>query len=184
MRNMVFLNSGVGRFREVGNLAKLSKSDWTWAVKVADFDNDGRVDVFYSNGMSRNYNEKDDPTVMKEWPKGKTQWDMYAHLPPLKEQNLAFKNRGNLKFDDVSRSWGLDHVGMSYATAYADFDTDGDLDLVVVNLDEPVHIYRNNSADGHAIAVELKGTGGNLLGVGAAVEVRTKDAIHGGSFRR
>ena len=88
---------------------------------VADSDNDGLVDAFISNGMSRNFNEKDDPDVLRRQP-GKTEWDRHEHKPPMPEQNLAFRNRGDLRFEDVSKAWGLDHVGMSYATASGDLD--------------------------------------------------------------
>ncbi len=174
MRNVVYLNSGAERFLEAAYLAGLANSDWTWGVKAQDFDNDGRVDLLITNGVSKNFNDSDNPGAT-ELRLGETEWQRHvrAGTPPLKEQNLAFRNQSDLRFQDVSRNWGLDHVGMSYASAAADFDRDGDLDLVVVNLDEEVSLYRNNSQDGRRVLVELKGTRSNAQGIGATVKVRS-----------
>ncbi|YCM44529.1 FG-GAP-like repeat-containing protein [Verrucomicrobiaceae bacterium 227] len=174
MRNVVYLNSRGGRFMEAAYLAGLANSDWTWTVRLADFDNDGRVDVFFSNGMSRNLNVSDNPE-MKFINPGETEWDkhMRAKTPELREQNLAYRNLGEMKFENVSKDWGLDHVGMSFASATADFDRDGDLDLVVCNLDEPVSVYQNNTADGNRVIVRLKGRH-NSWGIGAKVTLKTE----------
>ena len=174
MRNAVYLNSRGGRFMEAAHLTGLANSDWTWTVRMADFDNDGRVDVFFSNGMSRNLNVADNPEIDILY-LGETEWDkhMRAKTPELREQNLAFRNLGDLKFENVSEDWGLDHVGMSFASATADFDRDGDLDLVVCNLEEPVSVYQNNTADGNRVVVRLKGRL-NSWGIGAKVTLKTK----------
>ena len=123
-----------------------ANSDWTWTVRLEDFDNDGRVDVFFSNGMSRDLNASDNKELAVVHP-GETEWDKHlrAKTPELRQQNLAYRNKGEMKFEDVSKDWGLDHVGMSFASATADFDRDGDLDLVVCNLNEPVSVYQNLS---------------------------------------
>lgn len=174
MRNAVYLNSRGGRFMEAAYLSGLANSDWTWTVRLADFDNDGRVDVFFSNGMSRNLNASDNPEL-GVLNLGETEWDKHtrAKTPELREQNLAYRNLGGLKFENVSKDWGLDHVGMSFASATADFDRDGDLDLVVCNLDEPVSLYQNNTADGNRVVIRLKGRD-NRWGIGAKVTVETK----------
>ena len=174
MRNAVYINSRGGRFMEAAHLTKLANSDWTWTVRLADFDNDGRVDVFFSNGMSRNLNVSDNPEIADLY-LGETEWDkhMRAKTPELREQNLAFRNLGELKFENVSKDWGLDHVGMSFASATADFDRDGDLDLVVCNLEEPVSVYQNNTATGNRTVIRLKGRL-NSWGIGAKVTIETK----------
>lgn len=174
MRNAVYLNSRGGRFMEAAHLTKLANSDWTWTVRLADFDNDGRVDVFFSNGMSRNLNVADNPAI-EILHLGETEWDkhMRAKTPELREQNLAFRNLGKLKFENVSKDWGLDHVGMSFASATADFDRDGDLDLVVCNLEEPVSVYQNNTSDGNRVVIRLKGRL-NSWGIGAKVTIETE----------
>ncbi|RIK74872.1 MAG: RNA-binding protein [Planctomycetota bacterium] len=173
MRNMLYLGTGSSRFMEAANLAGLAKSDWTWAVKLCDLDNDGRLDVYITNGMTRNFNEKDDPIALQKRP-GATQWDRYEHLPPMKERNLAYRNLGDLKFQDVAQDWGLDHLGMSFAAAHADLDRDGDLDLIVANVDEPVGMWRNDSATGHRVLLKFAGARGNTQGLGTKVRLRSK----------
>ncbi|MEE2894720.1 MAG: FG-GAP-like repeat-containing protein [Planctomycetota bacterium] len=172
MRNMVYLDTGLGSYREAAFLAGLSSSDWTWAVKLGDFDLDGRPDVLLTNGMSRNYTDSDRPFSGRQR-YGRTQWDHFRDDPPLLERNLAMRNDGDLRFSDVGAEWGLDKYGMSYAAAYGDIDLDGDLDLVVANLNEPVSLYRNG-AEGNWLKVRLRGRDGNTGGAGATVEVETK----------
>lgn len=176
MRNSLFLNAGNGRFLEGAYLAGLANSNWTWAVRLCDLDNDGRNDVFVQCGMSRNFNEKDDPEVLKKDAK-KTQWDRYRHLPPMNEQNLAYRNRGNMKFDDVSKAWGLGHVGMSYGCAVGDLDGDGNLDIVSVRLEEPVVIYHNNNQTGHRVTFDFVGTASNRQGVGVKVRLESEAGV-------
>jgi enediyne biosynthesis protein E4 len=120
MRNTLLLNAGAGRFMEIAYLAGLADSDWSWSAKLADWDCDGRVDVFVTNGVVRNFNDSDIPfsTSMLI---GQTEWDIYKHTAPRREQNLAFRNVGDLRFEDASTRWGLDHVGLSYAAAWAGF---------------------------------------------------------------
>jgi hypothetical protein len=173
MRNMLFLNTGTGRFLETAYISGVAHTDWTWAVKLADFDNDGLVDLFITNGNSRNYTDADVP-FSTEMYIGNTDWDLFRDQQPRKERNLAFRNVDGLRFEDVSQAWGLDHFGMSYAAAYGDLDRDGDLDLVVCNLDETVSLYRNEGAsDHHWLQVRLKGTASHSHGWGASVRVRT-----------
>lgn len=169
MRNALYIGTGQGRMMEAAYLAGVADSDWTWAVKFADFDGDARDDLFLSNGMTRNFNNSD-ISFSKEMFRGKSEWDPYEDSPPRTEQNLAFRNRGDLDFQDVSKQWGLDHVGISYAAATADFDLDGDPDLVVVNMDEEVSLYRNDLTTGRHVSIKLVGEKSNRQGVGALVE--------------
>ncbi|MCZ6792361.1 MAG: VCBS repeat-containing protein, partial [Planctomycetota bacterium] len=105
MRNNVYLNTGTRRFMEVAFLGKLASTDWTWAVKLADYDDDGRVDVFLTNGSSRMSTDADVP-VTPQMLVGRTEWDIWRDKPPMKERNLAYRNEGGLKFRDSSASWG------------------------------------------------------------------------------
>jgi len=173
MRNMCFLNTGTSRFLETAQLSGIASTDWSWAAKLADFDNDGRVDLFVSNGISRDFNNSD-IDFDKSHLIGRTQWDFFENTPSMPEQNLAFKNVKGLVFNDVSQDWGLAHTGMSYGSAYGDLDRDGDLDLVVVNLDEPASIYRNDSSGTNVIAIRLRGTESNRYGIGALVRLETE----------
>ena len=163
---------------EAAYLAGLADTDWTWTVKLCDFDNDGRDDVYFSNGMSKNFNESDNKNVIKV-KVGETQWDRHvrAGTPALREKNLAFHNRGDLVFDDVGSKWGLDHEGMSFGSVHTDLDRDGDLDLVVVNLEEPASVYRNDSVSGARVLISLKGKQSNPQGLGARVSVESGGVI-------
>lgn len=179
MRNMLYLDTGLGTFREAGFLTGLDSSDWTWAVKIADFDQDGRPDVFFTNGMSRNYTDSDIPFAgVQRF--GRTQWDHYRDQEPLRERNMAFRNRGDLVFEDAGGSWGLDRFGMTYGAAYGDLDLDGDLDLVTADLDEPISVYRNDTG-GNWFGVRLESDSANRRGIGAVVTVRTRS--HGDLVR-
>ena len=177
MRNCLYVSAGLGRYIECASLSGISSSDWSWAAKLADFDNDGKVDLFISNGMSRDFNNSD-ITFTTADQIGKTQWDHYENTPTKPEQNLSFRNKGDYKFEDTSKAWGLDHVGMSYGSAYGDLDGDGDLDLVTVNLEEPAGIYRNGSQKGNCVTVSLKGVRSNSSGIGALVTVEAGGVKH------
>lgn len=174
MRNSLYVNTGTHRFQEAAFLAGLANSDWSWSVKIADFDCDGKQDVFITNGMVRNVNHSDRP-ITDAMKISREEWDYYVDTPTRPEQNLVFRNEGEFKFSDVSEAWGLDHVGMSYAAATSDLDGDGDLDIVVTNLEEPVSIYRNDltSADAKSnrVTIRLHGTTSNSHGVGAIVSL-------------
>ena len=175
MRNTVFINTGTSRFREAAYLTGLANSDWTWTVRLSDFDNDGLVDVYITNGMAVNLNVADNAIAAEKARPGETEWAKHirAGTGPLKEQNLAFRNLGDLAFENVSKPWGLDHVGMSFAATASDLDRDGDLELIVTNLDEPVSIYQNNTPMTSRILVKLQGTKSNRDGIGATVRVTT-----------
>jgi len=173
MRNNLFLNTGTPRFMEAAFLCGLAGTDWSWAVKLADLDNDSRVDVFITNGASRMITDAD-ITVTPQMLVGKTEWELWKEQPTMKEVNLAFRNKGNLQFEQTAKSWGLAHEGMSYAAAYGDLDGDGDLDLVVTNIDEPTSIYRNLGHEGHRVLVRLVGAGSNRDGLGATIEIESQ----------
>ncbi|MFT5301688.1 MAG: hypothetical protein ACI87E_000013 [Mariniblastus sp.] len=173
MKNSCFLNSGTDRFYEAAEMMGIADSDWSWAVKIADFDNDTRNDLFISNGISRNFNNSDKATKAQDLV-GKTNWELYEDDPSHPEKNLVFQNRGDLMFENNSSNWGLDEVSMSYSCAYGDLDRDGDLDLIVVNLDKPPSLYRNDLDSGNSLLVTLRGTQSNAIGIGALVELETE----------
>ncbi len=158
MRNVLFIDSGTGRFQETAFLSGVAKSDWTWSVKFADFDLDGRVDLYLSNGIARTFSDSD-IVVNDAMRIGRTEWDIYKNAPEMREKNRGFRHEGGLHFADVAADWGLDKEGMSYAAATGDLDGDGDVDLVVANLTEAVSIYQNRAADrgGRWLSVRLEG---------------------------
>lgn len=176
MRNCMFVNTGkANRFLDTAFLSKLSSTDWSWSVKLSDFDEDGLVDAFVTNGISRNFNNSDNP-ITKEELIEKTEWSIYENLPSRPEENLCFKNMGDLKFKETSKLWGLDELSMAYGASKADLDSDGDLDLIITNLDKPVSVYEN-LANGNRITLRLKSKSKNSIAIGARVKLKTKNGI-------
>ncbi|MEM7386255.1 MAG: VCBS repeat-containing protein, partial [Verrucomicrobiota bacterium] len=172
MRNALFLNTGTSRLIDIAPLAGVARSDWTWAVKFADYDNDGRTDLFLTNGVARSFNDADHAMTPRDRI-GQTQWDYWKDFPPRNERNLAFKNEGDLRFSEVSETWGLDLEGMSYSAATGDLDGDGDLDLVVNNLNTESVLYRNQSASGNLLRIQLQSHSPNRRAIGARLTLQT-----------
>ncbi|MCH8275275.1 MAG: VCBS repeat-containing protein [Armatimonadetes bacterium] len=180
MRNTLYLNTGTDRLMEVAYLTGLANTDWTWSIKFGDLDNDGRVDVFVSNGMEKNVNDSDWTTKWERlMEQGRT--DEASRLiherPRQPEVNLAFRNLGDFEFENVGARWGLDFRGVTHGAAFADLDRDGDLDIVINNLHDPAIIYRNDSQSEHRILIRLVGTQSNRFGVGAKVTLETKAGL-------
>ncbi|MEJ6578349.1 MAG: CRTAC1 family protein [Akkermansiaceae bacterium] len=181
MRNHLLVNTGMGPFQEAGQLAGIAKTDWTWGVKFADFDLDGRQDLFVTNGAIRSFNHSD-YTLNTEDLIGQTFWDVWKETPPRPEENLAFQNVGDLKFEKRGDEWGLNDVGVSHGIACGDLDGDGDLDLVVTHIGKPVSIYRNESSE-PLVRVDLKGTDRNTGGAGARLILRSGGEIQTATVR-
>ena len=180
-RNTLQLNRGNRRFGEIGLLAGVAATDWSWAPLFADLDNDGRKDLFVTNGIVRRPNDLDfvdyasQPSVaeqMSEIDEGDL--SIRERLPPGRAPNFAFRNEGALTFSDSAAAWGLDRTGVSNGAAYADLDNDGSLDLVVNNIGAPASIYENRAdslRDNHFLSIRLAGGPGNTHGIGARVEI-------------
>jgi hypothetical protein len=173
VRNALYLNSGAGRMIEAAYQTDLASTDWTWNPRWADFDNDGRVDLFITTGVVRDTMNSDLGNYADtHFAPGSVEWAQYwAKQAMHKEANVAMRNLGNLKFDDAGDAWGLSRIGVSFGAATADFDNDGDLDLVVNDADVPVSIYRNLSDGGHRVRIRLSGRASNRYGIGAKIEL-------------
>lgn len=182
MRNMLQLNNGNGTFSEIGQLAGLSNTDWSWAPLLADYDNDGYKDLYVTNGYFRDYTNLDFINYMDDYVKSKGRLKREDVLELIKEMpssdltNYFFSNKGGLTFSDETENFGLDQSANSNGAAYADLDNDGDLDLIVNNINKPAFVYRNDtqSSDNHYLQVKLKGTDGNRNGIGAKVTLYAK----------
>ncbi len=184
MRNMLHLNNGNGSFSEIGQLAGISNTDWSWAPLLADFNNDGWKDIFVSNGYLRDYTNLDFLKYMGEYLRNKegvvqksNLLELVKRMPASNVKNYGFKNNGGLRFEDKSAEWGLDAISNSNGAAYADLDNDGDLDLVINNINKPAFVYRNNTdknVDNGFLKVKLAGEGGNRFGIGAKVQLFIK----------
>jgi hypothetical protein len=187
MRNMLHLNNGDGTFSEIGQLAGISNTDWSWSALLADFDNDGLQDLFVSNGFKRNFTSNDflkyqadlamkakagqDPGELN---------DILEKMPSNKVHSYMFKNKDGLSFDNVSQQWGFSQEGLANGAAYADLDNDGDLDLVTNRMDEEAGIYRNNAeklSPGNFLRIKLQGNDKNTAGLGAKATL-----YHGGKL--
>ena len=175
-RNAVYLNTGTERFMEVAFLSGMAATDWTWAPRIEDYDLDGRVDVFFTNGMLRDVQHSDLANYADRTFKGGTpEWaDFWSGQPIRKEQNQAYRNLGNLQFEAVAHRWGLDHLGVSFGSATADFDNDGDLDMVVNDADGPIQMLRNRASKGHRLMVRLQGQASPRQGIGATLTLEAQ----------
>ena len=184
MRNMLQLNNGNGSFSEIGQLAGVSNTDWSWAPLIADYDNDGYPDLFVSNGYKLDVINMDfikykvDIVIKRSKEKNvgsKTpNTDILKQIPKSKFHNYIYKNNGDLTFKNVTNEWGFDKDVLNNGAAYADLDNDGDLDLVTNNMNQEAFVYKNNSSDQYKnnyLSLRLKGEGLNRFGIGAKVKI-------------
>ncbi|SEI59321.1 Repeat domain-containing protein [Dyadobacter sp. SG02] len=185
MRNTLQLNQGTDRagtthFSDIAQLTGMHATDWSWGVLLADYDNDGLRDAYITNGFVKNITNLDflayntDANMFgTDAVRANRTKDLLAVLKGVKLSNYMYRNSGNLAFENITRNWGLEHNSYSNGAAYADLDNDGDLDLVVNNINEEAFVFENTS---HAakmrnnhLQVILKGNGRNPNGIGAAV---------------
>ncbi|HLT74395.1 MAG TPA: VCBS repeat-containing protein [Ohtaekwangia sp.] len=177
MRNMLQLNNGNGTFSEVGQVAGISNTDWSWAALFADFDNDGFKDLFVTNGYLRDYTNldfikyMDDVVKQKGRLKRQDVLDVITHMPSSKVRNYIYSNNGGFQFTDRSTEWGMIQPSNSNGAAYADLDNDGDLDLIVNNINEKAFVFENKTKGTNYLGIVLKGEGMNTHGIGAKVTV-------------
>lgn len=171
-RTVLQWNRGDGTYAEVAAYAGLENSEWNWSVIFLDVDLDGFEDVLASTGHMFDTQDRDAQARIAAngpYPPSKVPQKLLM-LPPLRQAKLAFRNRGDLTFSECGAAWGFDQVGVAHGMALADLDNDGDLDLVVNNLNGALGVYRNDSA-APRVAVRLKGQPPNTAGIGARITV-------------
>ncbi len=183
-RNTLQLNRGLGKFSDVGYLAGVSATDWSWGPLFADLDNDGWKDLFVTNGIYRRPNDLDyisyvgETAVQAALEKGNTDENLTLlhKMPQVPLAKYAFRNNGDLTFTDMAAAWGLGQPGFSNGAVYVDLNNIGALDLVVNNVNAPASIYRNRARElNHRgfLTVVLEGSGANTAGIGAKVMIAT-----------
>ena len=184
VRNTLQLNNGRNSFSEIGRLAGTDATDWSWGALITDFNNDGLKDIFVANGIYKDLTDQDyiqytaNPDEIRKILSNnrtsgiKTLIDL---MPSNALSNYAYSNNGDLTFTNKALEWGLATPSFSNGSSYVDLDNDGDLDLVVNNVNMPAFVYRNNSVQQHPenkfLKVSLEGVGMNRFGIGAKVTV-------------
>ena len=184
-RNTLQLNNGNHSFSEIGRLSGVSNTDWSWGALIFDMDNDGWKDIFVANGIYKDLLDRDyldfysNPSLMRTMIKteDKAILKMIDMIPSVKIPNYAFHNNTDLTFTNLSESWGLNTPSFSNGAAYGDLDNDGDMDLVVNNVNMPPFVYRNEAntkPESNFLVIKFKGTGKNTAAIGAGVTVFTE----------
>lgn len=189
MHNNLHLNNRNGSFSEIAFLSGVARTDWSWGALMFDMDNDGYRDIFVSNGILHDLTNQDfmnffaNDIIQKQIIYGKKEAvdSIISKMPSVPIPNYAFKNTGGLKFENTAREWGLDQPSFSNGSAYGDLDNDGDLDLIVNNVNKNLFVYRNEANQKlrhHYLKIQLKGKAPNTFGLGTRVKVFSQGEIH------
>nr|WP_294941266.1 VCBS repeat-containing protein [uncultured Mucilaginibacter sp.] len=169
-------STGAPVFSEVSFLSGVAQTDWSWGPMITDFDNDGFRDIVVTNGYPRDVTDHDFIAFRNESYAVATKKQVLDQIPIVKIPNYAFHNNGNLGFEDVTKTWGMDIASFSNGAAYADLDGDGAMDMVINNIDDEPFLYRNTSRDkdkddNHYLQVQFKGDAKNVSGIGAWADI-------------
>ncbi len=183
-RNTLQLNQGTNPatglplFSDIGLFARVQETDWSWASLFADYDNDGWTDLYIANGFPKDVIDHDFSDFRIYARNLVSQEKLLAAIPQVKSPNFLFRHRGDLTFENVTKDWGLDLPSFSNGAAYGDLDQDGDLDLVVNNIDDPAFLFENKqhqpgklNPNGHFLRIQLQGPVSNPDAFGASVDI-------------
>ncbi|HEV2831772.1 MAG TPA: VCBS repeat-containing protein, partial [Hanamia sp.] len=182
MKNCLQLNNKNGTFSEVGNYSGISATDWSWGELLFDADNDGLTDIYVCNGVNKDVTNLDfmdffaNDVIQKMVLTGEKESvdKVLEHIPVKQMLNKAFRNIGNLKFEDTGESWGFTQPSFSNGAAYADLDNDGDFDLIVNNINQKSFVYKNNGREiskNNYIGILLKGKEKNTFAIGSKIKI-------------
>jgi hypothetical protein len=184
MHNAFHLNQGNLFFSDISQLSGVAKTEWSWACLLSDFDNDGNRDLYVANGYKRDVFDGDvqrklQAYIFKNRSKYSSPQEMFEkgfkefieNYDPIKVNDYVFRNEGELKFENVSSSWGLTEPSFSNGAAVGDLDNDGDLDLIINNLDDEAFVYQNTSSGNNFVKIKLDGPPSNKFGIGAKVSI-------------
>ena len=188
MQNTLQINNENSNFNEIAHYAGVGKTDWSWGALLFDMDNDGYKDIYVCNGISNDLTNQDfmdffaNEVMQKMVVSGKKAEveSIINKMPSTPIPNYAYKNNHNLGFTNEAKNWGMDTPSFSNGAAYADLDNDGDLDLVVNNVNQTAFVYQNNSnkiQQNHFVKVKLKGEKSNKFAVGSIVELFAANEI-------
>ena len=185
MHNVLQMNNGNGTFSEIGNMAGIANTDWSWSPLLADFDLDGYNDIYITNGVYRDVIDKDTNKkildIIRKKGKKPTGADYLKYtkmLPQQKMTNYFFKNNGDLTFSNTTSDWAIIKPTFSNGAVYTDLDNDGDLDIVVNNINEEATILKNNAIElgkGNYLQLQFSGLEKNRKGVGVTVSLFFED---------
>jgi enediyne biosynthesis protein E4 len=188
-RNMLQLNNGDDTFSEVGALAGVHATDWSWGALIFDMDNDGQKDLFVANGIYKNVTDQDfvsflnDDATMQPYLNKEKKFnykDFMDKMAITPIANYAFRNNGNLNFTNEAQNWGLDEPSFTSGAAYGDLDNDGDLDMILNNTNQPASILKNKSIENNKtnfIKINLLGNAKNTKGIGAKLKLYSGNNI-------